>query len=383
MSNSGWSYKAGEKGRNRVRAYEDSRSGNIFLEFYDDGKRKALSTGHADREKAKAEADTAAAKLAKQETPRPPEDVTLRTLFDIYGSEVTPQKSERDQRYEASASEMLLRFFGLERKAKTLNRRDWDAFIRDRTSGRVRPAKKTKASKVRSRTVARDLKFLSAVLRWATMAGDGKGGYLLDRNPVQGFPLPKGTPRRPVVSQGRYRAMLKVAGSVDWRFRLALVLAHETGHRIGAIRNLRWSDADLERARMRWRGETDKLGREHVTPLTGAAVKALKAARRRKPAIGDAWIFPAPEDASEPCSRFLMRDWWLRAEESAELEHVDGLGWHGLRRKFGEELKGVPLKDLCALGGWSDPQTVIECYQRPDERTMRGALEARRVVNRE
>jgi len=383
MSKSGWSYKAGEKGRNRVRAYEDSRSGNIFLEFYDNGKRTALSTGHADREKAKVEADAAAAKLAKQETPRPRGHVTLRALFDIYGSEVTPQKAERDQRYEKSASEMLLRFFGPERKARTLSRRDWDAFIRDRTSGSVRPAKKKKASKVRSRTVARDLKFLSAVLRWATMAGDGKGGYLLDRNPVQGFPLPKGTPRRPVVSEERYRAMLEVSGSVNWRFRLALVLAHETGHRIGAIRKLRWSDVDLERARVRWRGETDKLGREHITPLTGAAVEALHAARGRNPAIGDAWIFPAPEDDAEPCSRFLMRDWWLRAEEAAELVHVDGLGWHGLRRKFGEELKDIPLKDLCALGGWSDPQTVIECYQRADERTMRGALEARRVVNRE
>ena len=94
-------------------------------------------------------------------------------------------------------------------------------------------------------------------------------------------------------------------------------------------------------------------------------------------------MFPAPEDDAEPCSRFLMRDWWLRSEEAAELEHVDGLGWHGLQRKFGEELKDIPLKDLCALGGWSDPQTVIQCYQRPDERTMRGALETRRVVNRE
>ena len=30
----GWSYSAGERGRNRVRAYEDS-SGAILLEFYE------------------------------------------------------------------------------------------------------------------------------------------------------------------------------------------------------------------------------------------------------------------------------------------------------------------------------------------------------------
>ena len=91
-----WSYKAGERGRNRVRAYEDSKSGRIMLEFYEDGKRRAVSTGHSDREQAKREADEAAVGLGNQESPIQPEETTIRQLFDIYGSEVTPQKSERD-----------------------------------------------------------------------------------------------------------------------------------------------------------------------------------------------------------------------------------------------------------------------------------------------
>lgn len=37
-------------------------------------------------------------------------------------------------------------------------------------------------------------------------------------------------------------------------------------------------------------------------------------------------------------------------------------------------LKGVPLVDLCYLGGWKDPQTILKCYQRPDERTVREVL---------
>ena len=44
------------------------------------------------------------------------------------------------------------------------------------------------------------------------------------------------------------------------QFQLALVLAHDTGHRIGAIRMLRWSDVDLKAARVRWRAENDKIG---------------------------------------------------------------------------------------------------------------------------
>jgi hypothetical protein len=34
------------------------------------------------------------------------------------------------------------------------------------------------------------------VLNWATMAGDGQGGYLLERNPFKGLPFPKEVSRR-------------------------------------------------------------------------------------------------------------------------------------------------------------------------------------------
>ncbi len=57
-----------------------------------------------------------------------------------------------------------------------------------------------------------------------------------------------------------------------------------------------------------------------------------------------------------------------------------GLGWHSLRRKFATELKHTPLKDLCYLGGWKEPQTILKCYQRPDESTMREALEVRKPL---
>ncbi len=40
-------------------------------------------------------------------------------------------------------------------------------------------------------------------------------------------------------------------------------------------------------------------------------------------------------------------------------------------------MKHTPLRDLCELGGWKDPQTVLKCYQRPDPETMRLALENR------
>ena len=44
-----------------------------------------------------------------------PEPLTLGTLFEIYGEEVTPTKGERSQKYDRGALQMFLRFFGKDR----------------------------------------------------------------------------------------------------------------------------------------------------------------------------------------------------------------------------------------------------------------------------
>jgi integrase len=69
----------------------------------------------------------------------------------------------------------------------------------------------------------------------------------MGRNQAEEIEVPReASPRRPSVSPERYTAMLQVAECVGWRFRLALVLAHETGHRISAICALKWCDIDFE-----------------------------------------------------------------------------------------------------------------------------------------
>lgn len=231
------------------------------------------------------------------------------------------------------------------------------------------------------RQVEYDLRFLVAVLNWATQAANDEGVPLLERNPLKGLPFPKEeNPRRPMLTQKQYTALQRVAPTVDWRFELALTLVHETGHRIGAVRTLRWSDIDTEAKAIVWRADTDKLGMAHVTPLTTIALSGLKKARQWHAAIGDAWVFPSPVDQMQPCSRNIMRDWWNRARAQAGVDGIRGRGWHALRRKFASELKDVPLRDLCELGGWKDPQTILKCYQQPDERTMRAALANRRPL---
>ncbi|MFH1833458.1 MAG: tyrosine-type recombinase/integrase [bacterium] len=313
-----WSYSAGERGRNRVRAFEHS-SGMLMLEFYEGGTRNRISLGHRDREQAKRKAEAAAAKLIEAESlrPEPPKKLTFGKLFEMYLGEVTPRNSERHQRYDRTASKMFLRFFGAERNPSTLSLRDWDRFIRDRKAGRLGPGKGPWRS-VANRTVQKDLSFLRSVLRWATMAGDGLGGVLLERDPLRGYPLPREkNPRRPSLTKEEYHALLEIAYHIDWRFHVVLVLAHETGHRIGAVGQLLWSDVDVENRLLRWRDATDKNGRTHHTPMTDEALEALEEARRRSPGIGDTPVLPSPKDGSRPVSRYLVREWCRKAERLA------------------------------------------------------------------
>ena len=97
------------------------------------------------------------------------------------------------------------------------------------------------------RTIEYDLKFLLAVLNWAARSRDEEGRLLLESNPLRGLKTPKQkNPARVLLTYAEYEALLEASLQMDWRFRVALVIAHETGHRIGAIRQLRWSDIDME-----------------------------------------------------------------------------------------------------------------------------------------
>ena len=169
-----------------------------------------------------------------------------------------------------------------------------------------------------------------------------------------------------------------MAPQIDWRFVVALVLAHETGHWISAICHLRWSDVDMARRRIRWRAEHDKGGRAHWTPLSDAALGALVEARHHHPGVGDTWVLPAPRQPHRAGPRDTMARWFVRAAKEADVALPPRTGFHALRRKFASELLDAPLKVLMDLGGWRDHKTLLGCYQEPDDRAMRETLRQRR-----
>ena len=375
------SYGAGEWGRNWVRVFPDPKTGLFQIEWRANGRRLSRSLKHREWARAKKQADEFAAGFAEPEmhgkAEAEPEPLTLETLFDIYGEEVTPTKCEQARRHDRAATRMFLGCFGRNRDPATLSKRDWDRFIRARRAGRVGAS----ASPVSDRTIEYDLKFLIAVFNWAAKSRDEHGRLLLDSNPLKGLTTPKEkNPVRVVLSEEEYQALLEVSRPVDWRFRVALVVAHETGHRIGAIRQLRWSDIDMEGGVVRWRAEHEKSGYEHRTPVTAEAVAVFREARTRNPETGDTVVLPSPKYRSRCVSCSWTQRWWEKAVALAGLESKRGRGWHSLRRKFASDLMDQPLKVLCELGGWKTAKTVLHCYQRADEAQLRTALESRRRV---
>ena len=293
------SYGAGEWGRNRVRVFPDPKTGLYQIEWRENGRRLTRSLKHRDWSRAKRQADEVAAGFAVYEpaskAEAEPEPLTLGMLFDIYGEEVTPTKGSTTRRRDRAAMAMFLKFFGRDRRPETLSQRDWDRFIRERRAGRVGPSGKP----VGDRMIEWDLTFLMAVLNWAARSKDEHGRPLLDRNPLKGLRKPREkNPARVVLTEEEYQALLRVSRQVGWRFHVALVLAHETGHRIGAIRNLRWPDIDIEGRTIRWRAEHEKTGYEHRTPLTDEAIAALEEARRMGAGTGHAPVLPSSKDAT-------------------------------------------------------------------------------------
>ncbi len=113
------SYGAGEWGRNRVRVFPDPKTGLYQLEWRENGRRLTRSLGHRDWVKAKKQADEAAAGFAVHEpngkAEAEPEPLTLGSLFEIYGEEVTPTKGKRTRERDKVATAMFLDFFGRDR----------------------------------------------------------------------------------------------------------------------------------------------------------------------------------------------------------------------------------------------------------------------------
>ncbi|UCC31558.1 MAG: tyrosine-type recombinase/integrase [Phycisphaerales bacterium] len=299
--------------------------------------------------------------------------------------------------------DMWLAVLGSSFDVPSFSRRDWDHFLHIRSvgvvDGRGREVSDPDVRRpVSKRVCAKDLASLRSAFKWATeWRHPASRQFLLDVNPTRGLVLPREkNPRRQVVTFDRFLKLLEVAPRVRVKvgqgkkakwvrvpLRELLIVAEATGRRIGAIVALRWSDWLPDRGTngaIRWRADSDKLGREWITPVASEVREALEAWRRECPGLGEAPIFPQTKDPNRSITLYHARDWLQKAEALAGLEHVRGGGWHSFRRKWAMERKGMELRDVAHAGGWTDPTTLLRVYQAPDPEALERVVTERRKL---
>ena len=171
-----FSYCTGERGRNRVRAFRHSANGKLYLEFRDQGKRRSVRLDISEEAEAKQQADELSVRFGRIADEEALSDqVSVRTLIDKYGKEVSPTKRRSKQDHDRRAGRMFCAFFDAQsevtrsssRDPATLDRLDWDRFPEWRRAGRIPGSPKP----VRNQTVRCDLQYMVAVLNWGVGAG--------------------------------------------------------------------------------------------------------------------------------------------------------------------------------------------------------------------
>jgi integrase len=154
------------------------------------------------------------------------------------------------------------------------------------------------------------------------------------------------------------------------KLELALVLAEATGRRPGSIRQLQWEDFDYNASTIRWRAEADKNGVASTVPIPSALRDEIRVFQVKLGGGFGGFMFPSHSDQSKALTRDAFGHWLRKAEELAELPKLDGSLWHAYRRAWASARKDLPLKDVAAVGGWKDIQTLVNCYQQADDDTM-------------
>jgi integrase len=400
----GWSYSAGRRGHNRVRAYQDARDGAYYLEWsetvlHDMTGEPVMVRGKGGKLHPKKKRERALLKGVVTAVPRriartswrrssPPsrraggpsslpigsapasggQGMLLSRLIDLYLEVETPNKGTSKQDHDRRAGRIFRRLYG-SRPAESLGRLEWSDFIAPS------PGEIPGFGPVKDRQVAYDLKFLIAALNW------GVGCGLIPVNPWSPERRRGGGMRMPKESRPLRRSMSDevrerlIEHSPNWRFELALRLGRETVSRNSSVRHLRWSDVDLVQGTIRWRSEFDKNSEEVVVPLTPAALAALRAAPR---GIGEAWVFPSERNPARPTSRHSFQIWLRRAKAALLKGEKDDAH----RARLREALTGGGLSQREAGGGAGPefPQAAAEAAggDRPDEpRDAAGGLRPR------
>lgn len=173
-------------------------------------------------------------------------------------------------------------------------------------------------------------------------------------------------PRSRVLSEEELvRLTAAIAAEPDIYARAALLLALETGARIGEVLAARWTDLDLEEGR--WTLPDPKAGRMQTVILAPETAEELKTLPRVSPFVIAGEIREGEEKA-----RYDLKGPWERIRQTAGLHDVT---IHDMRRTFGRLVaRSAGLHVASRLLRHSKMEITARHYAPEMEAELRGAV---------
>lgn len=301
---------------------------------------------------------------------------TLQHIFGLYRASVTPHKKNTGPQQDRRRMDLWERYLGADCDPLSITPQRVKDYLRDRKAGKIRPTPTLNArgkivgrkseGKISATTAGNDVRFLKAVLRWAS--GEG----LIERNPIADVPAPRNVnPKQPVATMDRFE---RVRPHCTGLFGPFLSLVEALGWRVTALRSIRASDLDLSarpaspHGRILKRAESDKRGVEMWVPLSPDARAAVDEALRLSGVAGEAFVFTTT-GGEKPWSQKWAWDQLQRSEKVAGVEHLEHGAFHPYRRKWVRERNHLPRADVAAAGGWLSVQTLA-IYDGASEDTL-------------
>lgn len=424
MARKRWRIRAGPHG-SRVTVEERTFGGALRIKSFSAARRAYVSRtlkfcvrdtkgkliqDAVDRAKAAA-ADLVNARLKQDATPEKP--TTFGELVKRFRDDRVPSMTPRHATAVKRELGLLERVIGKATIVATIDETTWERIGRLRSTGtidakglKVLPKRRRPA---RARTVQITLKTLAMLTRWgARVKRRGSTAPLLESDPCSAMTAPRErNPRREMLTDGEFEEMLKAMNkrreytreAAGEKLRLGkparvdlmseympllLLLAGETGRRIGAICQLRASDLRWEEGRygeIVWRSDSDKAGIRWIAPMTPRLRAELERFVRERGIIGEGWLFRAPK-GDGPLTVDRASKWWPVCEEAARVPRRSGQGWHSLRRRWATARKGLSLRDVAQVGGWKTTQVLSNVYQMADRDSMEAVAVGAKPVTR-
>jgi integrase len=213
-------------------------------------------------------------------------------------------------------------------------------------------------AKVAVGTIQKHVHGVTNLLRWAKERGMLAG----DVPTVEALTDPNETDE---VEHLEPDELTAVIAKLSGQLRTMVVVAADTGLRIGELLALRWKNVDLKAGRINvclsmWRGKEGlpKYGKTRIVPLSATARAALKEhLHLRSP-----YVFCTPGRARGGLPKPLLEQPLAYKTVHTHLLAATGFGgWHIFRHTFGTRLSslGVPLKAIQAWMGHADISTTM------------------------